>query len=192
MKKGGSKASLASEAENNGTNGGGEANGVVAALAEFERNDIATTSRQPTSRSTIDDDAPLMQQLRHVTATEYQTWLRGASRGRARFFASHRLEALTRVRWCVAANVSLPGPAGTLTALLRFPQCRWVVPLLWLPLAGVLAWRAATALAPPAVLALAGAGVLLWQFIEYSLHRWLFHAVPSSPCMILTHFLLHG
>ena len=43
MKKGGSKASLASEAENNGTNGGGEANGVVAALAEFELNDRSTT-----------------------------------------------------------------------------------------------------------------------------------------------------
>lgn len=73
-------------------------------------------------------------------------------------------------------------------------RCRWVVPLLWLPLAALLAWRA---LAPGAlplatVAALAAAGVVLWQLIEYSLHRWLFHTVPSSPHAILLHFLMHG
>lgn len=40
--------------------------------------------------------------------------------------------------------------------------------------------------------ALVAAGVLLWQLIEYSLHRWLFHAVPANASMILVHFLMHG
>lgn len=72
-------------------------------------------------------------------------------------------------------------------------RCRWVVPLLWLPVAALLARRALRAgllLGP--VAALAAGGVLLWQLIEYSMHRWLFHVVPSSPLAILAHFLMHG
>ena len=75
-----------------------------------------------------------------------------------------------------------------------FTPCRWVVPLLWVPMAALLAWRAvassALALVPAAVLA--ATGVVLWQLLEYSLHRWLFHAIPSSPQAVILHFLLHG
>lgn len=77
-------------------------------------------------------------------------------------------------------------------ALLCPVPCRWVVPLLWLPLAAVLAVRACAMLPLPATAALAVAGVVLWQFIEYSMHRWLFHAVPSGPLAIMAHFLMHG
>ena len=71
--------------------------------------------------------------------------------------------------------------------------CRWVVPLLWLPVAALLARRALRAgVAPGPAAACAAAGVLLWQLIEYSLHRWLFHAAPSTPFTILAHFLMHG
>lgn len=73
-----------------------------------------------------------------------------------------------------------------------FPTFRWAVPLLWLPLATFLAWRPLGPLPPHTVAALAAAGVILWQFIEYSLHRWLFHAVPASKPAIIAHFLMHG
>ncbi|EFN58992.1 hypothetical protein CHLNCDRAFT_18903, partial [Chlorella variabilis] len=40
--------------------------------------------------------------------------------------------------------------------------------------------------------ALAAAGVVLWQLIEYSMHRWVFHAAPGGPNTIVAHFLMHG
>ena len=38
-------------------------------------------------------------QLAHLSAAEYQGWLLRTSRGKARFFKSDRLEALTKVKW---------------------------------------------------------------------------------------------
>jgi hypothetical protein len=70
--------------------------------------------------------------------------------------------------------------------------CRWVVPLVWLPLAGLMAWRAIASLPFNTFAVLITTGVLLWQLIEYSLHRWLFHAKPASPRAIVAHFLMHG
>lgn len=65
--------------------------------------------------------------------------------------------------------------------------------MLWLPVAALLAWKALAGGTPPQLAGgLAAAGVLLWQLIEYSLHRWLFHAVPSTPAAIIAHFLMHG
>ncbi|KAI7838789.1 hypothetical protein COHA_007404 [Chlorella ohadii] len=116
----------------------------------------------------IDDTQPLLKQLGHLDAAGYQAWMMRTSRGQARFFESSRLEAVTKVKW-------------------------WVVPLLWLPVAALLARRALrTGLLCGPVAALASGGVLLWQLIEYSMHRWLFHVVPSSRPAILAHFLMHG
>ncbi|RZF42967.1 hypothetical protein LSTR_LSTR017098 [Laodelphax striatellus] len=38
------------------------------------------------------------------------------------------------------------------------------------------------------------AGLLLWPLVEYSIHRWLFHACPppTSPLLITLHFGIHG
>lgn len=116
---------------------------------------------------TIDESRPLLKQLAHLQPDQYQAWLLRTSRGKARFFESDALEAVTAVKW-------------------------WVVPLLWLPVAALLAVRASAVLPLRSLAALAAAGMLLWQLIEYSLHRWLFHAAPSSPHMILVHFLMHG
>lgn len=38
-------------------------------------------------------------QLLCVGPAEYQAWLRHTSRGKARFFASNKLEAVTKVQW---------------------------------------------------------------------------------------------
>lgn len=37
-------------------------------------------------------------------------------------------------------------------------------------------------------------GIVLWSFIEYSLHRWVFHMKPSgtSKALIYIHFAIHG
>eukprot|EP00058_Branchiostoma_floridae_P008784 XP_002594272.1 hypothetical protein BRAFLDRAFT_65126 [Branchiostoma floridae] len=95
-----------------------------------------------------------------------------------------------------------------------FSRCPWfLVPTLWLPLVVYFAFTSIVELrqgqvqvftqtcsalkftAPvslfPVVFA---AGVMLWTFWEYCLHRFLFHskAVTSSPGLIIAHFLLHG
>jgi len=35
-------------------------------------------------------------------------------------------------------------------------------------------------------------GVFLWSFIEYTLHRWVFHYQPKSAVGQRLHFILHG
>lgn len=71
---------------------------------------------------------------------------------------------------------------------------RWVVPSVWTPIVTVLvlsslhAWPGSPARACSLILA----GLLLWQLIEYSLHRFLFHAHPQGQPAIVAHFLFHG
>lgn len=92
-----------------------------------------------------------------------------------------------------AQGLSLPAALDATRIRIRYLACRWVVPLLWLPVAALLARRALRAGLPVGpVAALAAGGVVLWQLIEYSLHRWLFHVVPSTRLAILAHFLMHG
>lgn len=73
----------------------------------------------------------------------------------------------------------------------------WVVPLVWLPVCTAL-WvpyltSPKASLGEAAVLL--GAGIFIWTFIEYSLHRFVFHldsALPDHPAARTLHFLLHG
>ncbi|KAG5463293.1 MAG: hypothetical protein BJ554DRAFT_470 [Olpidium bornovanus] len=90
----------------------------------------------------------------------------------ARFFANPVWEALTRTPW-------------------------FVVPVVWLPYAAYLAWFGWSVLAVPAAAFAAAlvAGLLFWTVIEYSLHRFLFHAdewMPESQLCFLLHFTVHG
>ena len=72
--------------------------------------------------------------------------------------------------------------------------CRWNVPLVWIPIITFLllasaCWFQHTA---SSMAYHAAAGVVLWQFLEYSIHRFIFHAIPSHPIGIVIHFLFHG
>ena len=71
---------------------------------------------------------------------------------------------------------------------------RWVVPVTWAPVTASLLVRSVTLWrhALLAAAALIVAGLLLWQLLEYSLHRLLFHATPRSYWGITLHFLFHG
>ena len=123
----------------------------------------------------IDENAPLLAQVGRLGAA-YHPWLHRPSPRQPRFFRRDWMEALTKVEW-------------------------WVVPVLWLPLVAAafgstVDWRGAGAnssrLAPAPAAALLCLGLVLWQLMEYSLHRWLFHQQPTSPRGIFLHFLLHG
>ncbi len=44
----------------------------------------------------------------------------------------------------------------------------------------------------PVVAGLFVAGILIWSFVEYSMHRWAFHYEPRSAWGKRLHFMLHG
>ncbi|KAI1321214.1 fatty acid alpha-hydroxylase [Mortierella claussenii] len=77
----------------------------------------------------------------------------------------------------------------------------WLVPILWLPVVGLMfSWAIQGEEAQGALsLETAGstflAGVLTWSLAEYSIHRFLFHVddlLPDSTYSNVAHFLLHG
>lgn len=69
-----------------------------------------------------------------------------------------------------------------------------VVPIVYLPAAALLAWHAVSNVGLDLTLtaALAVGGWLAWTFVEYWLHRTLFHWVPETNWGETMHFFLHG
>lgn len=64
--------------------------------------------------------------------------------------------------------------------------------LLYAPVIAFFAWRAATQMGMLGTLSLLAAGLFVWTFVEYALHRWVFHYEPSSRWGKRIHFLAHG
>lgn len=100
---------------------------------------------------------------------EYWSWVHKPVAGKPRFFHSAALENITRCPW-------------------------WIVPLLWLPIYAALSLRAVLLFQLPAmqVAALQMQGIVLWQLLEYLIHRFLFHLKVDSYWGITLHFLFHG
>lgn len=97
----------------------------------------------------------------------YEAWVHRPVTGRPRFFRNSMLEGVTKTHW-------------------------WVVPLLWTP---ALVWcLARTVLSHGFATSglLVVMGVLMWQLLEYSIHRFLFHRIPDTYWGITAHFLFHG
>ena len=71
----------------------------------------------------------------------------------------------------------------------------WVIPIVWLPVVIYhfsVAWQNQNHLL---TIFLFAVGVFVWTFIEYSLHRFVFHFdnwLPQNNLAIVIHFLLHG
>ncbi|KAJ3139761.1 fatty acid alpha-hydroxylase [Irineochytrium annulatum] len=84
-------------------------------------------------------------------------------------------------------------------ALEVFTKTPWyIIPLVYIPIV-LLCLRAsltgARALTPESAACWFGAGIFLWTFIEYTLHRFLFHVdeiLPDHRIALTLHFLLHG
>lgn len=97
----------------------------------------------------------------------------------ARLFGPWYMEILTRTQW-------------------------WVVPMIWGPItlgflyysvAGQLAQGVTAGTAASVTFACWSFGVLFWTFLEYTMHRFLFHIddyLPDHQAALLLHFLLHG
>ena len=113
---------------------------------------------------------------------KYVKWVHSPVNRPLRFFESDLMESLSKSPW-------------------------WLVPLIWIPiilyicylaLTGSPSWITFLRSAPPlsvmTLLILLPFGVLFWTFLEYSLHRFVFHLdpPPTSRAWITFHFILHG
>ncbi|CBI31057.3 dihydroceramide fatty acyl 2-hydroxylase FAH1 [Vitis vinifera] len=118
---------------------------------------------------TVDLNKPLVFQVGHL-GEAYEEWVHQPiiSKEGPRFFGSDILESTTRTVW-------------------------WVIPLVWLP---VVCWAVSMSVRmglPLLQLAAAVAGGLfIWTFLEYTLHRFLFHIKTKSYWGNTIHYLLHG
>lgn len=69
----------------------------------------------------------------------------------------------------------------------------WVIPLIWLP---VVCWSVFTSakigLSPYQLAATVIGGIFMWTFMEYSLHRFLFHIKTKSYWFVLSHHQTSG
>jgi 4-hydroxysphinganine ceramide fatty acyl 2-hydroxylase len=71
----------------------------------------------------------------------------------------------------------------------------WVVPMLWVPLDMYCLYRGFQGLAIWQTTMMYGIGLFVWTFIEYCMHRFLFHLdhyLPNRQWALSLHFLLHG
>ncbi|XP_044724617.1 cytochrome b5-like heme/Steroid binding domain-containing protein [Hirsutella rhossiliensis] len=90
-------------------------------------------------------------------------------------------------------GVSAPLFGNFLEPLSKTPW--WAVPSLWLPCVAYGIYLAHQGLKPSATASYWAFGLFLWTFVEYCLHRFLFHLddyLPDNRVGITAHFLLHG
>lgn len=122
----------------------------------------------PISTQEPDLSKPLVLAVGHL-GPKYWTWVHKPVPGKPRFFHSSILENITQCPW-------------------------WVVPLIWIPIYAAVSYIAVVSQQVDLVqlAALQLQGVVLWQFIEYCIHRFLFHARVASYWAITVHFLFHG
>lgn len=143
--------------------------GGAAAAAEADGNvDPAT------GKPLVDWDGVLLHQV-GLLGDKYDTWIHSfpTADGTVSMFPIPWVEALTK--------------------------CPWYVPLLfWIPvlLAEMVHYvhlmGGVAEVDPLAFLLWGAAGGAGWLAFEYSLHRWVFHAVPGGYWGNIFHFLLHG
>lgn len=135
---------------------------------EQQYQQLQKQQQQPDSSQEPDPQQPLVLAVGHM-GERYWSWVHKPLPGKPRFFKSTLLENITRCPW-------------------------WAVPLVWLPIYAALSSAAVRlhGVGAPQLLALQLQGIVLWQAIEYAIHRFLFHANVSSYWGITIHFLFHG
>uniref|UniRef100_V5I951 Fatty acid 2-hydroxylase n=1 Tax=Anoplophora glabripennis TaxID=217634 RepID=V5I951_ANOGL len=124
----------------------------------------------------VDWDKPMLSQVASL-GTSYKEWVSSPVDRHLRLFSNPILESLTITPW-------------------------YVVPLVWIPViiyfiySGTQKYIQFTKDPTPIISTVLyiGLGALVWTFVEYSLHRWVFHMEPSghSKILIYLHFAIHG
>ncbi|KAL4234693.1 Fatty acid 2-hydroxylase [Mactra antiquata] len=133
----------------------------------------------------IDWSKPILWQVGSL-GDRYEEWVHSPTDKALRLFCNDFVETFSKAHW-------------------------WTVPLFWVPvclfflLDAFLRFQSETVywnligigkleMSYWCLPLVATVGFLLWTFIEYVVHRWLFHCTPpaSSKFLITSHFLLHG
>lgn len=169
----------------------------------------------------IDEYKPLLCQVGSM-GPFYMEWVHRPVTGQPRFFHSNWAEAVTKVRWWVVPLIWLPLIAYTFyRSILQFQERISYItshsnithidssssrPTTTVGFYSYKSKRGSSsssdALLFPLPMAMVEPmlnvfpyfllGMVAWQFMEYSLHRFLFHREPTTPRLIFLHFLLHG
>ncbi|KAI4482288.1 hypothetical protein M0804_008839 [Polistes exclamans] len=147
-----------------------------AALYLFDEYALDNKIKYSELESLIDWNAPLLNQVGSLS-DKYWEWVNLPVNRPIRLFQSNVLEFLTITPW-------------------------YLIPIVWIPICVLFLYTGINLILDhqlPIVsllkgLVAFGAGVLLWTFEEYLLHRKLFHYRPpeNSKILITLHFLLHG
>jgi len=69
------------------------------------------------------------------------------------------------------------------------------VPMFWFPVATYFVWKSTYDLTPEIVALSVILGMVTWTFVEYTLHRFLFHIeqfMTDNSFLITLHYILHG
>ncbi|CAH1780440.1 unnamed protein product [Owenia fusiformis] len=133
----------------------------------------------------IDWDKPILWQV-HKLGRHYEQWVHTPQETCIRLFKSDFCEYFSKTAW-------------------------YLIPMFWLPVMSMFLYKSYSefqggseqwpivlfggfsfnAYSIPVFFAF---GALFWTFLEYVVHRWLFHMIPDekSPFLITLHFILHG
>ncbi len=117
----------------------------------------------------VDLARPILGQVARL-GDAYDAWVHRSIKPKQgiRIFRRDVLEALTHTPW-------------------------WLVPVVWGPIfLGLFVAALRLGLGGSTVLALVVLGLFLWTFLEYALHRCVFHYRPQSAFGRRVHFLAHG
>lgn len=129
---------------------------------------MAATGERCAGDDKIDFSRPLVAQV-GALGPAYDEWTHAALPGVPRLFGPEWMEFFSRTPW-------------------------YLIPMIWIPISIMcmmhsvqtfqhtvsgMAWRCL-------------AGIATWHALEYVLHRFAFHYVPTSRWGITFHFLLHG
>lgn len=126
-------------------------------------------SEKATKQFEVDLTKPLVFQVGHLL-DRYDDWVHKPviTKQGPRLFESDFMESLTNTKW-------------------------WVIPLIWGPVVLYSAWKSLQLGVPVATLpGWMGVGALIWTFLEYSLHRFLFHWTTSGYWTNTLHYMIHG
>lgn len=127
---------------------------------------------------------PVLWQVGHLGA-KYHDWVDSPVDRPLRLFKSDFVEYFSSTNWYVIPMFWLPVIAMIL--LTTYHSYNEIVFFQSLPL---ISFSCSKLVMVPCFIL----GIFAWTFLEYALHRWLFHANPpvSSYWLITLHFLLHG
>jgi len=125
------------------------------------------TVRLAQIQALVDFNKPVLPQILKM-GSEYQEWVHVTSSSKMRIFQWDFFEAFSYYPW-------------------------WYIFIMWIPVICYLFYQSLAAGNSLAVSSgLFVLGMFVWTFLEYLIHRYLFHMSSSSPTGNFFHFFLHG